>query len=79
MHDKPSLTDSSFSLVCQLAKLSGCQVIASAGSDEKVKFLSEKLGVDRAFNCWSLCLSPPGSSSADGLVPPAFRQDPGHR
>lgn len=33
----------------QLAKLRGCQVIGSAGSAEKVKFLKE-CGFDRAFN-----------------------------
>lgn len=37
------------SLVIQLAKLEGLKVIASAGSEEKVKFLKE-LGVDVAFN-----------------------------
>ena len=34
----------------QLAKLRGCQVIGSAGSTEKVKFLLEECGFDRAFN-----------------------------
>ena len=34
----------------QLAKLRGCQVIGSAGSAEKVKFLLEECGFDRAFN-----------------------------
>ncbi|MBK2124897.1 NADP-dependent oxidoreductase [Fangia hongkongensis] len=38
------------SLVCQIAKLKGCKVIASVGSDEKVKWLKEVLGVDEAFN-----------------------------
>jgi hypothetical protein len=37
------------SLVIQLAKLDGLKVIASAGSDEKVKFMKE-LGADVAFN-----------------------------
>jgi len=36
-------------LVVQLAKLDGLKVIASTGSDKKVKFL-EKIGVDVAFN-----------------------------
>lgn len=34
----------------QLAKLRGCHVIGSAGSAEKVKFLLEECGFDRAFN-----------------------------
>lgn len=34
----------------QLAKLHGCRVIGSAGSDEKVRFLREECGFDRAFN-----------------------------
>ena len=38
------------SIVCQIAKNMGCKVIASTGSDEKVKWLKEKLGVDFAFN-----------------------------
>ena len=36
-------------LVVQLAKLDGLKVIASAGSDEKVKFMKE-IGADVAFN-----------------------------
>ena len=38
------------SIACQIAKIYGCKVIASTGSDEKVKWLSEHLGVDHAFN-----------------------------
>lgn len=34
----------------QLAKLRGCHVIGSAGSESKVKFLLEECGFDRAFN-----------------------------
>jgi NADPH-dependent curcumin reductase CurA len=34
----------------QLAKLRGCRVIRSAGSDEKIKFLREQCGFDAAFN-----------------------------
>jgi len=34
----------------QLAKLRGCRVIGSAGSDEKVRFLKEECGFDSAFN-----------------------------
>jgi NADPH-dependent curcumin reductase CurA len=35
---------------CQLAKLHGCNVIASAGSEEKVRFLRDELKVNNAFN-----------------------------
>ncbi len=38
------------SVVCQIAKLKGCKVIGSAGSDEKVAWLLDVLGVDAAFN-----------------------------
>lgn len=38
------------SMAGQLAKLRGCEVIGSAGSLEKVKFLQEECGFDRAFN-----------------------------
>jgi NADPH-dependent curcumin reductase CurA len=38
------------SLVCQFAKLSGCRVIGSAGSDEKVAYLKNELKIDAAFN-----------------------------
>ncbi len=38
------------STVCQIAKLMNCKVIASTGSDKKVKWLKEELGVDYAFN-----------------------------
>ncbi|KAF7349033.1 NAD(P)-binding protein [Mycena venus] len=37
------------SIVIQLAKESGCKVIASAGSDEKVEFM-QSIGADVAFN-----------------------------
>ncbi|PHT39075.1 hypothetical protein CQW23_22648 [Capsicum baccatum] len=37
-------------LVGQYAKLLGCYVVGSAGSQEKVNFLTEKLGFDNAFN-----------------------------
>ena len=38
------------SMAGQLAKLRGCRVIGSAGSEEKVKFLREACGFDAAFN-----------------------------
>jgi NADPH-dependent curcumin reductase CurA len=34
----------------QLAKLRGCQVIGSAGSAEKIAFLTQECGFDRVFN-----------------------------
>lgn len=37
-------------LVCQIAKRSGVRVIASAGSDEKIKYLLDVLKCDTAFN-----------------------------
>lgn len=38
------------SLVCQIAKLKGHKVIASAGSAEKAKFLREEVGVDAVID-----------------------------
>ena len=38
------------SVVCQIAKINGCHVIGSAGSDEKVKWLVSQAGIDDAFN-----------------------------
>jgi len=38
------------SVAGQLAKLRGCRVIGSAGSADKVRFLLEECGFDRAFN-----------------------------
>ena len=38
------------SLVAQFAKLRGHRVIGSAGSDEKVAYLLDELGLDAAFN-----------------------------
>ncbi len=38
------------SVVCQIAKLKGCRVIGSAGSDAKVAWLKDKIGVDAAIN-----------------------------
>ncbi|MFT7685195.1 MAG: NADPH-dependent curcumin reductase CurA [Candidatus Azotimanducaceae bacterium] len=38
------------SIVGQIAKIKGCTVIGSAGSDEKVKQLTEEYGFDHAFN-----------------------------
>ena len=38
------------SIVCQIAKIKGCHVIGSAGSEEKVKWLVDQAGIDYAFN-----------------------------
>ncbi len=38
------------SIVCQIAKLKGCKVVGSAGSDKKVDWLLDTIGVDGAFN-----------------------------
>ncbi len=35
---------------CQLARIGACKVIASAGSEEKVRFLRDELKIDYAFN-----------------------------
>ncbi len=38
------------SAACQIARLRGCRVVGSAGSDEKVAWLKAEAGVDAAFN-----------------------------
>ncbi|MEO6829210.1 MAG: NADP-dependent oxidoreductase [Acidobacteriaceae bacterium] len=38
------------SMACQLARLRGCRVIASAGSPAKIAFLKNQLRVEHAFN-----------------------------
>jgi NADPH-dependent curcumin reductase CurA len=38
------------SIVCQIAKIKGCNVVAIAGSDEKCKWLKDDLGVDHVIN-----------------------------
>ena len=38
------------SVVCQIAKLKGCYVVGSAGSNQKVSWLLEEAGIDAAFN-----------------------------
>jgi hypothetical protein len=38
------------SLVGQLARMSGCRAVGLAGSDEKVRWLTEELGFDAALN-----------------------------
>jgi hypothetical protein len=38
------------SLVGQIGKIKGCRVVGIAGSDEKCRWLSEKLGLDAAIN-----------------------------
>ena len=36
--------------VCQIAKIKGCRAVGIAGSDEKNRYLTDELGVDRAIN-----------------------------
>lgn len=38
------------SIVGQIAKIKGCKVIGLAGSEDKVKWLEQELGFDKAFN-----------------------------
>ncbi len=38
------------SIAAQIAKIKGCYVVGSTGSDEKVAWLKEELGLDGAFN-----------------------------
>jgi NADPH-dependent curcumin reductase CurA len=38
------------SIACQIARLHGCRVVASAGSDAKLAWLRDELGVDAAIN-----------------------------
>ncbi|MEE8558465.1 MAG: NADP-dependent oxidoreductase [Myxococcota bacterium] len=38
------------SLAGQIARIKGCRVVGSAGTDEKVRFLRDELGFDAAFN-----------------------------
>ena len=38
------------SIVCQIAKLKGCRVAGSAGSEEKADWLVNEIGIDAAFN-----------------------------
>ena len=38
------------SVACQIAKLKGCRVVGSAGSDDKVSWLLDEAGIDAAFN-----------------------------
>jgi NADPH:quinone reductase len=38
------------SVVGQIAKIKGCRVVGSAGTDEKVKYVLDDLGFDGAFN-----------------------------
>ncbi|MET4692500.1 NADP-dependent oxidoreductase [Endozoicomonas lisbonensis] len=38
------------SIVCQIAKLKGCYVVGSVGSDAKAEYLTSELGVDAAIN-----------------------------
>jgi NADPH-dependent curcumin reductase CurA len=52
------------SLAGQIARIKGCRVIGSAGSDEKVAWLRDELGFDRAFNYKTASLK---EELADGI------------
>lgn len=43
------------SIGCQIAKLKGCRAIGSVGSDKKLRFLIDELGIDGGVNCKSAC------------------------
>jgi len=53
-------------LVCQLARIAGCRVVGVAGSDAKVAFLLDELGIDGAFNYRT---SSDYSGQLEGLCP----------
>lgn len=38
------------SMVCQIAKLNNCKVIGTAGTEKKIKWLREEIGIDEAIN-----------------------------
>jgi NADPH-dependent curcumin reductase CurA len=38
------------SVVCQIAKIKGCRVVGSAGSDDKIAWLLDTVGIDSAIN-----------------------------
>jgi len=52
------------SLAGQIARIKGCRVLGSAGSDEKVAWLRDELGFDRAFNYKTASLK---EELADGI------------
>ena len=37
-------------VVCQIARIKGCRVVGTAGSDAKVRWLRDQLGIDAAIN-----------------------------
>jgi NADPH-dependent curcumin reductase CurA len=37
-------------IVCQIAKIKGCRVVGTAGSDAKVAWLKDEIGIDAAIN-----------------------------
>ncbi|KAJ8023480.1 Prostaglandin reductase 1 [Holothuria leucospilota] len=56
-------------VVGQIAKLKGCKVYGSAGSDDKVKFLKEDLGFDDAFNYKTITDLPSLDKSLKRIIP----------
>ena len=55
------------SVAAQVAKAHGCRVIGSAGSAEKVDYLTEKLGLDGAFNWRDGLDGPLAELAPDGI------------
>lgn len=57
------------SLVGQIAKIKGCHVIGFAGSDDKVKWLVDEVGFDKAYNYktadWDKCLKEAAPNGVD--------------
>lgn len=56
-------------VVGQLAKIKGCTVIGSAGTDEKVEYLKSELGFDEAFNYKSIPDMPAFDKKLKQLAP----------
>jgi len=56
------------SIVCQIAKLKGCKVIGSAGSDTKVAWLVDELGIDAAISQYNDTTATPGPSNMAMII-----------
>src|SRR5262249_16412712 len=54
------------SAACQIAKIKGCRVVGSAGSDDKVRWLREEAGIHAPFNHKNM----PGLSAELGRLCP---------
>lgn len=56
-------------IVCQIAKIKGCRVVGSAGSDEKVAWLRDVAGIDGAYNYKNFKTVPDLSKELGRLCP----------